>query len=84
MIIRDFSEFKLENSGNSYKYCTVKEENEKIHRNINRNNKVYTEKDMEKKSEDFIKDNVFDIGRGKFISLKKLSSELNKYKTESI
>jgi len=79
MIIRDFSEYQLDNSGRADKYTSVRKVNEAIHSEINRNNKVYTEKDMENTSERFIKENVWDVARGKFVSLKKLSSELNKY-----
>ena len=76
----EFREFEMMNSGNADKYVSVKELNEQIHKTIE-NKKVkwiYTEKDMERKSEKYIVNNIYDIGRGKFMSLGSLNRELNK------
>ena len=76
----EFMKFQEINGGNADKYIENKELNEKIHKTIE-NKKVkwlYTEKDMERKSERWLSNHTYDRATGKFMSLGSLARELNK------
>jgi len=76
----EFMKFQEINGGNADNYIENKDLNEKIHKTIE-NKKVkwlYTEKDMERKSERYINTHCWDVAKGKFMSLGSLARELNK------